>query len=67
MPFIKMTKVMRHAMQHSGGYRENDIVNHAQCVVSGKNKRYVKVIRRPNRYGERKTAIFDMKTCSWRG
>lgn len=66
MPFIKMTNVMRHAMKHSGGYRENDIVNHAQCVVSGKNKRYVKVIRRPNRNGERRFAIFDMKTCSWR-
>ena len=67
MAFIKPTKVMKYAMLHSGGYRERDIVHHAQCYVSGKNTRYVKVVRKPDRSGERKTALFDMKTCSWRG
>lgn len=53
--------------EKSGGYRERDIVNNAKCAVVGKNHRYVKVIRKPNRNGETKTAIFDMKFCSWRG
>ena len=53
-------------MLHSGGYRERDIVHNAKCFVVGKNPRYVKVIRKPNRFGETKTALFDMKTASWR-
>ena len=67
MGFIKMTPVMKSAMKTSGGYRERDIVNNAKCVVNiGNSGRYVKVIRKPNRYGETKTAVFDMKTCCWR-
>lgn len=67
MSFIKMTKVMKHAMKVSGGYRERDIVDHAQCVVNvGNNGRYVKVIRKPNRFGEVKTAVFDMGYGRWR-
>jgi hypothetical protein len=65
--FIKITPVMKLAMKTSGGYREKDIVNHAKCAVIGKNQRYVKVFRKPDRYGETKTAVFDMKTCSWKG
>ena len=66
MAFIKKTRVMEHAMLHSGGYRERDIVHNAKCFVVGKNPRYVKVIRKLNRFGETKTALFDMKTASWR-
>ena len=67
MAFIKITPVMRLAMKTSGGVRERLIVNNAKCAVVGKNKRYVKVISKPNRFGETKTALFDMKTCSWKG
>ena len=67
MSFVKITPVMKLAMKTSGGYRERDIVNHAKCAVNvGKSGRYVKVIRNVNRFDETKTAIFDMKTCSWK-
>ncbi|MGN0812207.1 MAG: hypothetical protein ACI4MQ_01700 [Candidatus Coproplasma sp.] len=68
MPFIKLSKSEKKKMLSTAGYRERDIVDNAKCVVNvGNGGRYIKVVSKPDRYGDTKTAIYDTKTRSWRG
>ena len=68
MPFIKLSKSQKKNMSSAAGYREKAIMDNSKCVVSfGKDNRYLKVVSKPDRYGDTKTAIYDTKTRSWRG